>query len=116
MGGEGENDIIVSTAERIPGYRVVKVLGVVSGSTVRAKHLGKDIAAVFRHMVGGEIKEYTELLAQAREIALERMKEKARRMGANAVICFRFSTSAVAGGAAEILAYGTAVLVEKEES
>ncbi len=108
-------DVIISTTEKLPGYKIVKVLGIVSGSTVRAKHLGKDIAAAIRHITGGEVKEYTELLAQAREIALERMKEKARKLGANAVIGFRFSTSAIAGGAAEILAYGTAVVAEKEE-
>ncbi len=108
-------DVIVSTTGELPGYKIVKVLGIVSGSTVRAKHLGKDIMATIRHITGGEVKEYTELLAQAREIALERMKEKARRLGANAVIGFRFSTSAIAGGAAEILAYGTAVVVEKKE-
>jgi len=109
------DDIIVTTTENLQGYKIVKVLGIVSGSTVRAKHLGKDILASLRHIAGGEVKEYTELLAQAREIALERMKEKARKLGANAVICFRFSTSSIAGGLAEILAYGTAVIAEKEQ-
>lgn len=106
-------EILITTTEELPGYRVVKVLGVVSGSTVRARHLGRDILAGLRNVVGGEIKEYTELLAKAREIAIERMKEKARKLGANAVVAVRFSTSAITGGAAEILAYGTAVVVEK---
>ncbi len=110
----GEPEIILSTTETLPGYRVVKVLGVVTGSTVRAKHLGKDIVAALRNVVGGEVKEYTELLAQARATALKRMVEKAKEMGANAVIGVRFSTSAIAGGAAEILVYGTAVVVERE--
>ena len=108
-------EIIISTTEKIPGYRIVKVLGIVSGSIVRARHIGRDIAAALRGVVGGEIKEYTELLAQAREEALKRMIEKARKKGANAVIGVRFSTSAVMSGAAEILAYGTAVVVEPEQ-
>ena len=109
------SEILVTTSETIPGYRIVKVLGIVSGSTVRARHIGRDIVAGLRNIVGGEIKDYTELLAKAREIAIERMKEKARELGANAVICVRFSTSAVMGGAAEILAYGTAVVVEVDK-
>ncbi|MET1159471.1 MAG: YbjQ family protein [Thermoprotei archaeon] len=106
------DEIIVSTTEHLPGYRVKKVLGVVSGSVVRARHLGKDFLAALRNIAGGEIKEYTELLAQAREEALRRMIEKAKQKGANAVIGVRFATTAVMSGAAEILAYGTAVIVE----
>ncbi len=106
-------DIILSTTENIPGYKVVKVIGVVSGSTVRARHIGRDITAAFRNIVGGEIKEYTELMAKSREIAIERMIKKAKDMGANAIIGIRFTTSAIAGGASEILVYGTAVVVEK---
>ena len=108
-------EVLATTLESIPGYKIAKVLGIVAGSTVRARHVGRDIVATLRNIVGGEIKEYTELLAKARDIALQRMKGKAKALGANAVICVRFSTSAVMGGAAEILAYGTAVVVEKEK-
>ncbi len=107
-------EFIVATTEHVPGYRIRKVLGVVCGSVVMAKHVGKDILAALRNIVGGEIKEYTELLAQARNIALQRMVERAKSMGANAVLGLRFSTAAVTSGAAEILAYGTAVVLEKE--
>ncbi len=106
--------IIVTTTESIPRYRIVKVLGIVSGSTVRARHIGRDILAGLRNIVGGEISEYTELLADARDEAIRRMIEKARALGANAVVNVRLSSSQVAQGAAEILAYGTAVIVEPE--
>ncbi len=108
-------DIIVATTTELPGYRIKKVLGIVSGSVVCARHIGRDIMAGLRNIVGGEIKEYTELLAQTREEALKRMIEKARKLGANAVIGVRFSTSAVMSGASEILAYGTAVIIEPVE-
>ena len=108
-------DVILATLEYVPGYRIVKVLGIVTGNTVPARHIGRDIAAALRNIVGGEIKEYSELLEQSRKIALETLKEKARKMGANAVIGIRFSTASIMGGAAEILAYGTAVVVEKAE-
>lgn len=107
-------DIIVTTTESIPGYRIVKVLGIVSGSTVRARHIGRDILAGLKNIVGGEISEYTELLAEARDEAIRRMIEKARALGANAVVNVRLGSSQVAQGAAEILAYGTAVIVEPE--
>ncbi|RLG74293.1 MAG: hypothetical protein DRO23_07220 [Thermoprotei archaeon] len=107
--------VIVTTTSEIPGYKIVKVLGVVSGSTVRAKHIGKDIVAALRHIVGGELKEYTEMLREAREQALKRMIEEAKKLGANAVVNVRFMTSAIASGAAEILAYGTAVKIEPLE-
>lgn len=107
-------DFILATTEHVPGYRVVRVIGVVSGSVVMAKHIGKDILAALRNIIGGEVKEYTELLAQARNVAIERLVERAKSMGANAVLGLRFSTSAIAGGAAEILVYGTAVILEKE--
>ncbi len=106
--------IIVTTTESIPRYRIVKVLGIVSGSTVRARHIGRDILAGLKNIVGGEISEYTELLADARDEAIRRMIEKARALGANAVVNVRLSSSQVAQGAAEILAYGTAVIVEPE--
>lgn len=106
--------MILSTTENVPGYKIVKVLGVCSGSVVRAKHLGKDIIAAFRNIVGGEVKEYSEMLEEARKIALERMIENAKKMGANGVIGIRFMTSSIATGMAEIFAYGTAVVLQKE--
>jgi len=108
-------EFIVTTSDYIPGYRIKKVLGVVSGSVVRARHLGRDFVAALRNIAGGEIKEYTELLAESRDIAMERLVEKARKLGANAVISMRFATTAIMSGAAEILAYGTAVVAEPEE-
>ena len=105
--------ILVVTAAEVSGYRVVRTLGLVRGNTIRARHLGKDILAGFRNLVGGEITEYTKLLAESREQAVDRMVEEARELGANAVISIRFSTSVVMGRAAELLAYGTAVVVEK---
>ena len=110
-----KTDIIVVTTPEVPGYKIKKVFGVVSGSVVRARNIGRDILAGLRNVAGGEIKEYTELLAESRDLALERMIQKAKELGANAVVNMRFSTSAVASGAAEIVAYGTAVLIEKEE-
>ncbi len=105
-------DILVVTTEGVPGKKVVKSLGLVRGSSVRARHLGRDITAVFRNIVGGEVPEYTQLMAQSREHALERMKEAAGKLGANAVVGARFMTSMVMSGAAEMLADGTAVVVE----
>lgn len=104
--------MIVVTTDTIADKRVVKTLGMVRGSTVRGKHVGKDILAFFRNLVGGEIDEYTKMLAEAREQALDRMIDSARKLGGNAVINTRFSTSDIAAGAAEILIYGTAVIVE----
>ena len=103
--------MIVVTTEQIEGKRIVETLGLVSGSTIRARHIGHDIMAGLRNVVGGEIKDYTVMLAQAREEALQRMIEKAERMGANAIIGTRFVTSMVMSGAAEMVAYGTAVKV-----
>lgn len=100
--------ILVNT-DFIAGKKVEETLGLVKGSTIRAKHLGKDIVAGFRHMVGGELKEYTEMIEEARQIAVNRMVKEAERLGADAVINIRFSTAAVTQGAAEIVAYGTAV-------
>ncbi|MDO4683104.1 MAG: YbjQ family protein [Lautropia sp.] len=104
--------MLVSNLETIPGHTIVKHLGLVQGSSVRAKHMGRDIMAGLKNMVGGELKAYTELLNESREQAIERMKEQARQAGANAVLNVRFSTSAVTPGAAEIFAYGTAVVLE----
>jgi len=103
--------IVVST-ESIPGKKIVKTIGVVKGNTIRARHLGKDVLAVFKNVVGGEIEEYTKLIAEAREQALDRMIADAQKQGANAVINLRFTTSYIMQNASEILAYGTAVVVE----
>ena len=106
--------MIVVNTETVPGHVIVEVKGMVQGSTVRAKNVGRDIAASFKNMIGGELKGYTELLKEARKQALDRMAAQAQAMGANAVVNIRFSTSAVAQGAAELYAYGTAVRVEPE--
>lgn len=107
-------DVLVTTLEQVPGYRVRKVIGVVSGSVVRARSVGRDIVAGLRNLAGGEIKEYTELMAESRDLAIKRMVEKARALGANAVLGMRFSTSQIMSGAAEVMAYGTAVVLERE--
>ena len=104
--------MLCSNTEDIPGQQIVEFYGVVTGSTVRSKHIGRDILAGFKNLVGGELKGYTELLQEARKEALDRMMDQARSVGANAVINVRFGTSSVAQGAAELFAYGTAVRVE----
>lgn len=104
--------MIITTTETISGKKVVKTLGLVKGNTIRARHLGRDIVAGFRNIVGGEITEYTKMLAESREQALDRMQEEADKLGANAVVGMRFVTASIMGGAAELLAYGTAVVVE----
>jgi uncharacterized protein YbjQ (UPF0145 family) len=104
--------IEMSTTDTIHGKKVVKSLGIVRGNTVRARNIGRDILAGLKNIVGGEIEEYTKLIAEAREQALDRMLEDARKLGANAVVNVRFSTSYIMGAASEILAYGTAVIVE----
>ena len=104
--------MIVVTTDEVPGKKIVKVLGLASGSTIRCTHLGTDLMALLRNIAGGEIPEYTSMIAQAREQALDRMVERARQMGANGVVAMRFSTTEVMRGAAEILAYGTAVWIE----
>lgn len=104
--------MIVVTTDRIEGKRVVKTLGLVRGNTIRARHVGHDIKASLVNLVGGEITDYTKMLAESREQALDRMVEEAESLGANAIINMRFGTSMVMSQAAEILAYGTAVLVE----
>jgi len=105
--------MIVVTTPEIPGKRIARTLGLVRGNTVRARHVGRDILAAFRNIVGGEVHEYTKLLAESREHALDRMVEEARSLGANAIIQTRFATSYVAQGAAELLVYGTAVVVDE---
>lgn len=104
--------MIVVTTDSIEGKQVVKTLGLVRGSTIRARHVGRDIMAGLRNIVGGEITDYTKMLAESREQSLQRMVEQAESMGANAITGTRFVTSMVMSGAAELLAYGTAVVVE----
>ncbi len=106
--------MIIVTTETIPGQKVTKVLGIVKGNTIRARHVGKDITAGFKNLFGGEIEEYTKLMAEAREQALDRMMANAKSKGANAVAKVNFSTSFIMGAASEILAFGTAVVVEPE--
>jgi uncharacterized protein YbjQ (UPF0145 family) len=105
------SDIILTNLETVPGRSIVEHYGLVSGSTVRAKHFGRDIAAGLKNLVGGELKGYTELLQEARLESTERMVAQARALGANAVVNIRYSTSSVAQGAAELYAYGTAVKI-----
>ena len=109
---EGEHFVIVSTTETIPGHTIKRFFGVVTGSTVRSKHIGRDFMAGLKNIFGGELKGYTELLHEARQEAVERMIEQAKSLGANAVVNIRFATSSVAQGAAELFAYGTAVRVD----
>jgi Uncharacterized conserved protein len=106
------SNILVSNMELIPGRRITSHLGLVQGSTVRAKHAGKDILAGLKNIVGGELKSYTDLMQEAREEATMRMSQQAASIGANAVLNVRYTTTAVTMGAAEILAYGTAVVLE----
>lgn len=108
--------MILVTSDEIEGQTIEQVLGLVRGNTVRARHLGRDIIAGLRNIVGGEIEEYTRLLSEARQMAVSRMTREAEDMGANAIVGVRFMTSAIMGGASEILVYGTAVvLAEKAE-
>ncbi len=106
--------ILVTTLD-IPGSRVTQTFGLVRGSTIRARHVGKDIMAVLRNMAGGEVKEYTKMLAESREQAIDRMVEEAQALGADAIVGLRFQTSMVMSGAAEMLCYGTAVMLEPNE-
>lgn len=106
--------MIIATTDTIPGKKVVQTFGLVRGNTIRARHVGKDIMALLKNMVGGEIIEYTKLMGESREQAIDRMTDEASRLGANAIVGARFTTSVVMGGAAELLAYGTAVSVEDE--
>ena len=104
--------MIIVSSSTIAGKKIVKTLGIVRGNTIRARHVGKDIVAGFKNIFGGEIEEYTKLMAEAREQALDRMMANAEEMGANAIVDVRFSTSYIMGAASEILAFGTAVVVE----
>ena len=104
--------MIITTSDQIEGKTVINTLGLVKGSTIRARHVGKDIMAGLRGIVGGEISEYTKMMAQAREEAIQRMVEDAEKKGSNAVVSMRFTTSMIMQNAAEVLAYGTGVVVE----
>jgi len=104
--------MIIVTTETVANKRITKTLGLVRGNTIRARHIGHDILASLRNLVGGEITDYTKLLAESREQALDRMVDDAKKLGANAVVCVRFSTSSVMQGAAELVAFGTAVVLE----
>jgi uncharacterized protein YbjQ (UPF0145 family) len=105
--------MMVTTTETLPGRRITRAFGLVRGNTIRARHLGRDIGAALRGLAGGEIREYTKMMAEAREQAIDRMVEEAERLGANGVVGVRFTTSMIISGAAEILAYGTAVVWEE---
>jgi uncharacterized protein YbjQ (UPF0145 family) len=109
-----EKRMIVSNMEEVPGRRVVRHLGVVQGSTVQAKNVFRDIGASLKNLVGGELRSYTDLMNGARDEAIERMKQEAEALGANAVLNVRFATSTITQGAAELLAYGTAVIIEEQ--
>ena len=104
--------MMLTTTENVPGREVKEILGIARGSTVRARHIGRDITALFKNIVGGEIEEYTQLQAESREQALERMTKDAEKLGADAIINIRMMTSMVSQGAAEILVYGTAVTLK----
>jgi uncharacterized protein YbjQ (UPF0145 family) len=106
--------MLIVTSETVANHRIVKTLGLVRGNTVRARHVGKDILAGLRTIVGGEIHEYTKLMAESREHTIDRMVAEAEMLGANAILATRFTTSVIIGGAAELLAVGTAVRVEPE--
>jgi len=106
--------MIVTTTDEIHGKRVVKVFGIVKGNTVRSRHIGHDLIAAMKNITGGEIREYTKLMAESREQAMDRMREDAAKLGANAVIGTRFVTSEIMQSASELLVYGTAVIVEDE--
>ena len=106
--------MLVVTNETVANHRIVKTLGLVRGNTVRARHVGKDIMAGFRSIIGGEIHEYSKLMAESREQTIDRMVTEAEQLGANAIITTRFTTSVIIGGAAELLAVGTAVVIEPE--
>ena len=104
--------MLISTTDKIEGRKIVKHLGLVRGNTIRARHIGRDIMAVLRNMVGGEISDYTKMMAESREQALDRMVEEAQTKGANAIVGMKFTTSMVMQNASEFLVYGSAVVVE----
>jgi len=104
--------MLLSTTDTIHGRKIIKHLGLVRGNTIRARHIGRDIMAIIRHIIGGEITDYTKMMAESREQAIDRMIEDAQKLGANAIVSIDFSSQQIMGGASEILAFGTAVVVE----
>jgi uncharacterized protein YbjQ (UPF0145 family) len=104
--------MIVVTTPDVPGKKITKVLGLVRGNTIRARHIGRDISAMFKNIVGGEVSDYTKMMSEAREQAIDRLIEDAELLGANAVVAVRFSTTSMMQGAAELMIYGTAVIIE----
>lgn len=104
--------MLLSTTDTIAGKKIIRQLGLAKGNTIRARHIGRDIMAIIRHMIGGEITDYSKMMAESREQAIDRMIEDAQNLGANAIVHMSFSTQMVMAGASEILAYGTAVVVE----
>jgi uncharacterized protein YbjQ (UPF0145 family) len=106
--------MLIVTADEIPGKRITKVCGMVRGNTIRARHIGRDIMASLRNITGGEIVEYTKMIAESREQAIDRMVAEAKALGANAIVTLRFTTASMMENAAELLAYGTAVVVEDD--
>jgi uncharacterized protein YbjQ (UPF0145 family) len=106
--------MLIATSDTIPGKRIVEVKGLVRGNTIRARHIGRDIMASLRNIAGGEIVEYTKMIAESREQAIDRMIDEAKERGANAIVALRFTTASMMENAAELLAYGTAVVVEDE--
>jgi uncharacterized protein YbjQ (UPF0145 family) len=106
--------VILCSTDTIPGKKIVNVLGLVRGNTIRARHMGRDVMAAFKHMAGGEISDYTKMMAETREQALDRLSEDAESLGGNAIVGLRFTTTSMMQGAAEFLVYGTAVVVEDE--
>ncbi|RLD36054.1 MAG: YbjQ family protein [Bacteroidetes bacterium] len=106
--------MLITTQDKFADYEIVETLGLVKGNTIRARHVGKDIMAGLRNLVGGEITEYTKMLAESREQSLDRMIQNAKGINADAIVCLRFTTSAVMQGSAELLAYGTAVKLKKK--
>ncbi len=106
--------MLITTQDNVEEYEIAETLGMVKGNTIRARHVGKDIIASLRTIVGGEITEYTKMIAESREQAIDRMVEDARSIGADAIVCARFTTSPMMQGAAELLAYGTAVKIRKK--
>jgi uncharacterized protein YbjQ (UPF0145 family) len=108
-------EMLITTQDQMPDYEITQTLGLVRGNTIRARHVGKDIVAGLRSIVGGEITEYTKMLAEAREQSIDRMVAEADGLGADAIVCLRFTTSPVMQGAAELLAYGTAVKVRRRK-
>ncbi len=104
--------MIIVTSDEIPGKKIAEVKGLVKGNTIRARNIGRDILAGLKNLVGGEVTDYTKMMAESREQALDRMVEEAEKLGANAIVALRFVTTHVMDGAAELLAYGTAVVIE----